>query len=52
MHTITINNATCNTGHMHVSSLTCSEHGHHQNYKMNLRLHLAMASVKSILGKK
>ena len=48
MHTITINNATCNTGHLHVSSLTCSEHRHSQSYKINLRLHLGMASVKSV----
>ena len=48
MHTITINNATFNTGHLHVSSLTCSEHGHCLNYKINLRLHLAMASAKSV----
>ena len=47
MHMITFNNATCNTDHLHISSLTCSEHGHHQNYKINLRL-LAMASAKSV----
>ena len=38
----------CDTGHLHVSSLTCSEHRHHQNYKINLRLHLVMASAKSV----
>ena len=48
MHTITINNAICDTGHLHVSSLTCSEHGHCQNHKINLRFHLVVASVKSV----
>ena len=48
MHMITINNATCNTGHLHISSLTCSGHGHCQNYKIYLRLHLVMAGVKSV----
>ena len=48
MHMITINNATCNTGHLHVSSLTCIEHGNHQNYKINLKLNLAMARAKSV----
>ena len=45
---ITINNASCDTGHPHMSSLTCSEHGHSHNYKINLRLHLVMASAKSV----
>ena len=48
MHTITINNATCNTGHLHVSSLTHSEHRHHQDYKLNYRLHLLVGSAKSL----
>ena len=48
MHTITINNAMYDTGHLHVSSLTCSECGHCQIYKINFRLHLVMASVKSV----
>ena len=41
-------NATYGTGHLHIGSVACSEHGHHQNYKINLRLHLAMASAKSV----
>ena len=48
IHAITFNNVMCNTGYLHISSLTCSEHGHHQNYKIDLKLHLAMASVKSL----
>ena len=48
MHMITINNATCNTGHLHISSLSHSEHRHHQDYKINYRLHLAIASVRSL----
>ena len=48
MHMITINNAISKTGHLHASSLTCSEHEHHQKYKINLRLHLVMASAKSV----
>ena len=46
MHMITITNATCDTGHPHISSLTCSEHRHHQDYKVNHRLHLAIANMK------
>ena len=38
----------CNTGHLHTTSLTCSEHRHHQNYIVNLKLHLAVASAKSV----
>ena len=45
---ITINNIMCDTGHLHISSLTHSEHGYHQDYKVNYRLHLAKASVKSL----
>ena len=48
MHTIAINNAMYDTGDLHISSLTCSEHRHCQNYKINLRLHLVIASVKSV----
>ena len=45
---ITINNATCNTDHMHISSLTHGEHRHHQGYEINYRIHLVKASVKSL----
>ena len=45
---ITINNAICDTGHLHISSLTHSEHRHHQDYKINYRLHLVIASAKSL----
>ena len=34
---ITINNAMCDTCHLHASSLTGSEHGHHRDYKVNYR---------------
>ena len=44
----TLNNAMYNTGHLHISSLTHSEHGHHQNYEVNYGLHLVKASVKSL----
>ena len=46
MHMVTINNATCNTGHLHVSSLAYSEHRHQQNYRINFRLCLGEASAK------
>ena len=48
MHMITINNTTCDTGHLHASSLTCIEHRHHQNYKVNPKLQLAAAIMKFI----
>ena len=48
MHMITINNATCDTGHLHVSSLIHSEHRHCQDYKINYRLYLVIASAKSL----
>ena len=48
MHMITINNTMCGTGHLHASPLTCSEHRHHQNYKVNHKLHLAVASMKFV----
>ena len=38
----------CDTGHLHNSSLTCSKHGHHQNHKISLRLHLTITSAKSV----
>ena len=44
MHMITINNAMCNAGHLHICSLTHSEHRHPQGYKINHNL----KSVKSI----
>ena len=44
MHMITINNAMCDTGHLHICSLTGSEHRHPQGYEINLNLKL----VKSI----
>ena len=46
MHMITINNSMCNTGHLHISSLTHSEHGHHQDYEVNYNLYLAKFNVK------
>ena len=48
MHMVTINNATCNTGHLHISSLAYSEHRHHQNQKINFRLYLVKASMKCV----
>ena len=48
MQMITIKSATCNTGHLHVSSLTHSEHRHHQDYEINYRLHLVIASARSL----
>ena len=45
---ITINNATCNTGHLHVSSLTCSEHGHCQDYEVIYNLNLAKCNMKPL----
>ena len=48
MHTVTINNATCNIGNLHISSLAYSKHGHHWNHKTNFRLHLAMARAKFV----
>ena len=44
MHTTTINNATCDTGHLHICSLTHSEHRHPQDYEIKHNLKL----VKSI----
>ena len=38
MHMIAINNATCDTGHLHVSSLTHSEHRHPQEYEITYNL--------------
>ena len=38
MHMITISNAMYNTGHLLISSLTQSEHGHHQDYEVNHNL--------------
>ena len=43
-----MNNATCDTGHLHISFLTHSEHRHHWDYKINHRLYLGIASVKSV----
>ena len=34
MHMIIINNAMCNTAHMHTSSLTHSKHSHPQDYEV------------------
>ena len=48
MHMITINNATCNTGHLHISPLTCSEHRHLQDYEVNHNLKLAKSNVKPL----
>ena len=48
MYKITINNAMCNTSNLYFSSLTCSEHRYCRNYKLNYRLHLAVASAKSL----
>ena len=45
---ITINNATCDTGHLPVSSLTHSKHGHHQDYEVNYNLHSAKSNAKSL----
>ena len=38
----------CDTGPLYISSLTHNEHGHHQDYEVNYRLHLAKANVKSL----
>ena len=38
MHMITINNATCDTGHLHIISLTQNEHRDPQDYKINHNL--------------
>ena len=46
MHMITINNATCNTGHLHISSLTHNEDGHHHNYEVNYNIYLVKSNVK------
>ena len=35
---ITINNATCDTGHLHISSLTHSKYRHSQDYEVNYNL--------------
>ena len=48
MNMLTINNATCDTGHLHISSLTYSEHGHHQNYDVNYRLYLVKSNAKPL----
>ena len=46
MHMITINNAMCNTGLLHVSSLTHSKHGHPQDYEVIHNLKLAKSNEK------
>ena len=43
-----MNNAMCNTGHLHISSLTHSKHGHHQDYELNYILYSAKSNVKSL----
>ena len=45
---IIINNATYDTGYLYDGSLIYSEHGHHQNYEINIMLHLAIASAKFV----
>ena len=45
---IITNNATCNTGHLHISSLTHSDHGHHLDYEVNYNLYSAKSSAKSL----
>ena len=45
MHTVIINNATYNTGHLHISSLAYRKHRHHYNCNMNFRLSLVGASM-------
>ena len=36
------------TDHLHISSLTCSEHGHHQDYGVNYNLYSAKSNAKSL----
>ena len=48
MHMITINNVTCDIGHLHISSLICSKHGHHQDYEENHNLKLVKSNVKTL----
>ena len=43
---ITINNAMCDTGHLHVSPLTCSDHRHPQDYEVNHNLKSVKSNVK------
>ena len=45
---ITINNATCNTGHLYIGSLTCNEHGHHHDYEINYNLYSVESNVNSL----
>ena len=49
MHMVTINNnAICDSGHLHSSSLTYSEHKHCRNYKINVKVGLAEASANFV----
>ena len=48
MHMITINNATCNTSHLHVCSLPHSKHRHPQDYEINHNLKLAKSIEKPL----
>ena len=48
MHIITINNATCDTGHLYICSLTHSEHRHPQDYEINHNLKLAKSIEKRL----
>ena len=38
----------CDTGHLHVSSLTRSEHGHHHHYEVNYNLYLAKSNMEPL----
>ena len=48
MHMITIKNAICNTVHQHISLLTHSEHGHHQDHEVNYNLYSAKFNAKPL----
>ena len=49
MHMIIINNATCNTGHLHVCSSIHSEHRYPQGYEINHNLKLVKSTEKNFI---
>ena len=46
MHMITINNAMCDTGHLHISPLTHSKDRHPQDYEVNHNLKSVISNAK------
>ena len=48
MHIITINNATHETGHLHICLSTTSEHRHPKGYEIDHNLKLVKSIKKSL----